>query len=383
MSEPSDNFYAELPSFTDFGEVTADRHFRRVPDDWTVVITDIKGSTRAIEAGRYKDVNTVGAASIAAVQDAVAQEVPFVFGGDGTTLVLPPAALPAALDALCGVRRLALERFGMTLRVGMVEVGEVHAAGGTVEVARHELFAGKCIAIFRGGGLSLAEQRIKEDEARCAVPDRRALPSSLANLSCRWNPIPSSAGVVASLLIAARDGDANRSYESFLRFLRDLYGGDLERSSPIRPARMSYSGFLSMLWHERRLVPRLFSQAAMLRLKEIVICLVLYRWRVRVASFDTAHYMSHMGRHADHRKFDDMLRMVIDCTPDQLQRIRAWLEDRRGAGTLAYGIHESAHALMTCYVPSAKDGGHVHFIDGGDGGYAMAAKELKAQLKAG
>ena len=36
---------------------------------------------------------------------------------------------------------------------------------------------------------------------------------------------------------------------------------------------------------------------------------------------------------------------------------------------------------MTCVVPSYKDGTHIHFIDGGDGGYAMAAKQLKAQLK--
>ncbi len=28
-----------------------------MPDDWYVAITDVKGSTKAIEAGRYKDVN--------------------------------------------------------------------------------------------------------------------------------------------------------------------------------------------------------------------------------------------------------------------------------------------------------------------------------------
>ena len=36
---------------------------------------------------------------------------------------------------------------------------------------------------------------------------------------------------------------------------------------------------------------------------------------------------------------------------------------------------------MTCYVPSFSDGKHVHFIDGGDGGYAIAAKQLKQQMK--
>jgi hypothetical protein len=34
---------------------------------------------------------------------------------------------------------------------------------------------------------------------------------------------------------------------------------------------------------------------------------------------------------------------------------------------------------MTCYVNDLNPGNHIHFIDGGDGGYAMAAKKLKAQ----
>ena len=35
---------------------------------------------------------------------------------------------------------------------------------------------------------------------------------------------------------------------------------------------------------------------------------------------------------------------------------------------------------MTCAI-SAYQGDHVHFIDGADGGYALAAKQLKGQLK--
>ncbi len=32
---------------------------------------------------------------------------------------------------------------------------------------------------------------------------------------------------------------------------------------------------------------------------------------------------------------------------------------------------------MTCLVASS-EGGHVHFVDGGDGGYTSAATQLKA-----
>jgi hypothetical protein len=35
--------------------------------------------------------------------------------------------------------------------------------------------------------------------------------------------------------------------------------------------------------------------------------------------------------------------------------------------------------VITCFAKNCKDQ-HIHFIDGGDGGYAMAARQLKAQL---
>jgi hypothetical protein len=60
------NAFQEIPVFRSFNDLTADAHYRLIPEDWWVVVADIEGSTQAIEAGRYKDVNTVGAACIVA-----------------------------------------------------------------------------------------------------------------------------------------------------------------------------------------------------------------------------------------------------------------------------------------------------------------------------
>jgi hypothetical protein len=77
-----------------------------------------------------------------------------------------------------------------------------------------------------------------------------------------------------------------------------------------------------------------------------------------------------------------MLRMVLDCSVEQILQIRAYLDARCAAGELCYGIHISSTALMTCYAHDDKDGHHIHFIDGAEGGYAMAARQLKQQLDA-
>ena len=54
-------------------------------------LSDIVRSTAAIAAGRYKAVNTAAAAVIAAVANALGDEdFPFVFGGDGASIALPP-----------------------------------------------------------------------------------------------------------------------------------------------------------------------------------------------------------------------------------------------------------------------------------------------------
>ena len=73
-------FYARLPLLDSFIDATSLERYHPAPDDWAVVISDVEGSTRAIEAGRYKDVNAVGVASIVAIQNALPGiALPFVF----------------------------------------------------------------------------------------------------------------------------------------------------------------------------------------------------------------------------------------------------------------------------------------------------------------
>jgi hypothetical protein len=44
-----------------------------------------------------------------------------------------------------------------------------------------------------------------------------------------------------------------------------------------------------------------------------------------------------------------------------------------------WGVFRQKAAQLTCFVPSVRERGHVHFVDGADGGYATAATAMKAR----
>jgi hypothetical protein len=83
-------FYTDLEGFHDFQEALLDTRYHPVPEDWWIVITDVIGSTKAIEEGRYKEVNTIGASTLAALRNVMPDILfPFVFGGDGASAIIP------------------------------------------------------------------------------------------------------------------------------------------------------------------------------------------------------------------------------------------------------------------------------------------------------
>ncbi len=378
----SQNFYNELPSFSKFAGVVDEGHFHLVPSDWKVVITDVRGSTKAIEDGRYKDVNTVGAAAIACVQNVMGEiELPFVFGGDGATFLVPPSHIDAVRQELLALKTLSLETFGLELRVGVVDVAEVFVDETSIKVAKFELVAGKAVAIFRGGGLTLAEEKVKGQPEIYCVSDPSSTKANLKGLSCRWQPIPNRHGKILSLLVVARSKTSDQAYRQVLETLDNLYDGEMERANPVNIESMRYRSFSQCLKDERRYHESRFSLRYMLRVIEILFAVLIFKFRVPPIFFNPKKYAASMATHSDYRKFDDALRMIIDCTLGQAEEITKSLEELYEKDEIFYGIHESATSLMTCYVNGLEEGKHIHFIDGGDGGYAMAAKQLKRQMK--
>lgn len=388
----SAHFYRDLPTLPSL-DVALDTAVQAdVPDDWHCVVADVVQSTQAIAAGAYKQVNTVGVACIAALVNMDRRlQLPFVFGGDGATFAVPASHIEPTLRALRGAQQLAAQQFGLQLRAGLVPVGELRAAGHVVKVAKVQLSAHVGQAVLVGSGWAEAERRIKarlpDGGVLYAQPDDGPAEASFEGFECRWQQVPSFQGHKLAFIVVARASDpvqAQHTYQRVLAHLREVLGDDLSAHHPLRAERLRLSFSPRELMGEWRVrtagLPWLGKLAYAGRLLlQNVVGHYLFARRIDTATVAWSHYRDDLVHQTDFRKFDAALRMVLDVTQAQHQTLQIWLNAQQAQGTLVYGLHLSDHALITCLVESHADK-HLHFVDGSDGGYALAARQLKQHL---
>src|SRR5208282_1074191 len=131
------DFYDCLPIFEGFANIMDPAHYRPLPDDWLVGLTDVVSSTKAIGAGRYKAVNTAGASVIAAISNALeGRKFPFVFGGDGASFAIAGGDADVARSALSATAAWARDDLDLELRAALVPVSAVREHALEVRVAR-------------------------------------------------------------------------------------------------------------------------------------------------------------------------------------------------------------------------------------------------------
>jgi Protein of unknown function (DUF3095) len=390
MAADNEDFYARLPEISEFDEVVAASLHRPVPDDWHVVISDVRGSTAAIEAGRYRDVNALGVASIVALRNALPDlDLPYVFGGDGATLLVPGSRIEAVKTALRGLRNVARDAFTMTLRVSHVPVAELSRQGHPVCVGRYRLSPHVVLAAFSGSGFSTAETWIKDPVAgqAFAISENGLAEANLSGFECRWQPVASRRGSVVSLLVVATGDDSvsrESTYRETLREIARLVGDASPK--PVTLDGMKLKTLTGDFSTEARLLTGVASGPAFDRAHKAarngaLLGRGLLGLGIKAGSFNGSTYKREFLENTDFRKFDEALRMILDLRAEETETLDRYLLARHKAGDLCYGMHQSGEALVTCMVGSYSSN-HVHFVDGANGGYALAAKPLKEQLKA-
>lgn len=378
MTTTRDDFYGGIPVFRSFESLMDPALYAPLPDDWTIGIADIVDSTKAIAADRYKAVNMAGAAVIASVTNALSgREFPFAFGGDGASFAVAPDDLERARDALARTATWVREDLDLAMRVAMVSVAGIRAHGLDVRVARFAPSPNVSYAMFSGGGLAWADAAMKRGEFAVAPAPSGSTPD-LSGLSCRFEEIPSVRGMILSVLVVRAD---EADPDMFRRVIEEVIS--LVERSPDAGRPVPESG-PPLRWPPSGVeLEARTSHEGSLRMRRIrvlgatFIAYLIIRFRISVGGFVPKRYVQQLVENSDFRKYDDGLRMILDCTPQLENALEHCLSAAAAAGTVRYGLHRQDAAMMTCFTPSALRSDHVHFIDGARGGYASAAMVLK------
>lgn len=384
----TERFYETLQTFPAFSNCMLQAHYRPLPEDWYVIVTDVKGSTAAIERGAYKDVNAVAAASVVAINNAVKPlKVPFVFGGDGATACIPASRLAQVKPALVAARKLARERFGLEFRIGAVSHARLRELHHEVRIARFQPYPHFAQAMFSGGALSLAEKLIKDEDSPYLIEETAHADAAIfEGFECRWDEIPSPHEENVSLLVdpvSLNQDERHRLMHHLLGEIETIYL-DETVYHPVRQENMKLTSRFRFLRIEAGIRTAFGSWTARLNylIKLQGLRLVgnyLMGNGVVTGETDWGQYKAIFIRNTDYRKYDDTLRMVISGTTAQRHALQELLQTYHGEGQIFYGLYPSKAALVTCVVTNY-DKDHLHLLDGSDGGYAMAAKALKQQI---
>ena len=377
-SDGSDRFYGGIKVFRGFSSLMDPALYVPLPDDWIVGVADIVESTKAIADARYKAVNMAGASVIAAVTNALeGREFPFVFGGDGASFAVAPGDLDRAREALAATAIWVEEGLNLVMRVALIPVSAIRAQGLDVRVARFGPSANLSYAMFSGGGLGWAEATMKRGEFAVDAAPPGTQPD-LSGLSCRFEEIPSVRGLILSVLVVPARGADPRAFRKVIEDVVTLVERTPDAGRPVPeqgpplkwpPAGADYEA-------------RAARGGSLLKRRGVVLAFslwayVIMKFGITVGNFVPKRYQQ-VVENSDFRKYDDGLRMILDCTPDIADALAQRLSEAAAAGVVRYGLHRQDAAMMTCFTPSVMRADHVHFIDGARGGYASAATALKA-----
>lgn len=358
------------------------RLFEKVPENWHIIVADIEESTEAIANGKHNEVNLAATGSIVSILNQIKKykskiKVPYFFGGDGATFIVPPSILEDLLGVLDTHRRHVKSNLKLSLRVGSMSVKEAYDNGHKLRIAKIRLNQYLITPVVLGTALKYAEKVIKndyEDDAK-AVISRKKL--DLTGMECRWDEIepPKTEQKVVCLLINCDEEQIQRKiYEEVITKIDRIFG-DLEERQPISILKLKLDTTLNKI--KKEMYARIGKYNMLYLVKNwLVTGLGKYYFKY----FEEGKsYLFKVSQLSDTLMIDGSINTVISGHQEQIDKLITYLDTLEAAKKINYGIHITHASVMSCYVEDRKNN-HIHFVDGTDGGYTAAAKIFKNKM---
>lgn len=382
-------FYDELESFNDLDSVINPANYIEIPQNWSVVITDVKNSTEAIETGKYKDVNIAGGLAAMALSNYFGKmEFPFLFGGDGITFLVPNESLEDVKSILNDTKKKVFQFFQLQLRVGIVPGSVLKENNKKIYIGKWKISDHYNQAILLGEGVEFVEDLVKKKNSEYIINDDYPIKieANFQGFTCRWKDIPSPNGETVNLIVKFLSNKNDRSlYQTVLTNIESILG-EIQQYHPLTENNLQVTSSYKALSKEAiassRQTSGLMKTLALLKIyleTFITRIVMLFRLPVKAHFYELKNLKKYQVEASDFRKFDGSLKMVLSLSKERRTSLEGYLDTEEKNGILVYGTHISDSALLTCLMHS-ESSSEVHFVDGANGGYAMAAKVLKQKF---
>jgi hypothetical protein len=388
------NFYNDLvPLELPVNELLSSKeYFVSLPESWHVIVADIANSTEAVKAGRHTDINLIAAGGLIAalnVAKSFKTEIPYFFGGDGGIVIVPEELVEKVLSGLNAHRLNSLKNFSLYLRIGSVPVTDILKAGFELKLAKVAIGTELNKSVVIGDGLKYAEDLVKRnyhyDEAQ-RIKDLEDFDISALNLQgleCRWDKIkPRNRGLeVVCLLIESTDvKDQLPVYNNVLQKLDEIYGAT-EKRHPLSVNRLQLVTSFRKFRNEMKARYSKWKIGYLLKLLfQSIIGRLYFKYNIKVNNLRGGDYLKQVIEFSDTLTFDGRINTIVSGTAENRTELLDYLKKEEQKGLLLYGHHVSSESIMTCYIENLNNK-HIHFVDGADGGYTGAARELKSKFK--
>ena len=356
--------------------------FSRVPDDWYVFVVDIENSTLAVEKGSHEDVNLSATGSIVTVLNEIKKtnkeiRIPYFFGGDGTTFIIPGRLQKQILSLLENYRHHVQITTSLILRVGCVEVVEIYKLNHKIKIAKFVLTKHLTIPIVLGTGLKHAEKIIKFSFVDTQQKIEKIEPVNLVGMTCRWKeigPREEEKKVVCLLVYCSEDQVQAEVYKSVIEQIDSIFG-DYKARNPISKSKLQLEISFRKIREELKITKGTYSLLTLLVnwIGSVIADLYFRLFNKNV------EYLKNIPASSDTMMIDGAINTVFSGTQAKIDQFIAHIDGLERLGRLNYGIHVTHSSIMSCYVEDRKNN-HIHFVDGTEGGYTKAAMMYKAKI---
>lgn len=358
--------------------------FSDVPNTWHVVVVDIQNSTQAVNEGKHHQINLTATGAIISVLNAIRKEkqniqIPYFFGGDGATFIVPTILLNKITMVLENYSLHIKRNINLILRVGHISVRDLTAQKATLKIAKHQLTEQLTIPIVLGNGLKKAEEIIKNTFVENNATNFKKDLLNLEGMECRWkqiNPTQTQSKVICLLLDSIDETNQGAVYREVL-IQMDILFGSFESRQPIKSNKLKLNFGILNIWEEMKIT--LVNKNWIYLFKNWIETLV------GIVYLNLSHngkqYLKQIGQLSHSFMLDGMINTIFTAEQNKIDLFIDYLNQLEKDKKIIYGIHVTHASVMSCYVLDRKTK-HSHFVDGTEGGYTSAAKMFKMKLRA-